>query len=315
MALRSHGVGAGSPIGRSLPDHMGGWWFAKVHALGNDFVWVLDASSAGELATWCARAPSVCARHTGIGADGVVLWNGVPHDPELWFVNADGSVAEMCGNALRAVAVGGRELGLFAPGRMHFRSGGESFPVVLGERGAPTAAGLGIPRFHPDAGSEELLSPSNGPIAHLSLPNPHVVVFGTTHEQEPEVVARACSRRVDGGANVGFARVDGESIDLRVWERGVGWTMACGSGAAAAGVAAMRLGLITRGSCEVRQPGGTLAVWIDDEGRAWIEGDAAFVYVGSTDPLAHAWRGRGRMGEVVTEPPRGWSQRTDREAY
>lgn len=255
--------------------------FAKVEALGNDFVWLLDSADEAVVREIGPGTFWICDRHKGVGGDGLVLWDGVVPDPTLWFLNADGSPAEVCGNGLRAVAVAGRDLGLFQPGPASFRSAEASFPVEIGTLGSSTAVGLGVPRFAESVAVDEALRSSGASGAMVYMPNSHVVVFGGPVAQDQrEAMAAGLASRVNGGANVGFCSVQGDGIDLEVVERGAGWTKACGSGAAAAAASARRLGLIAAEEVYVRQPGGILRTWCDREGRVWIEGDAALVFVG-----------------------------------
>jgi len=210
-----------------------------------------------------------------------VLWDGAEEDTEVWFLNADGSVAEVCGNGLRAVAAAGRDLGFFSPGRVEFRSGPSRFSVIVGADDSPVAASLGIPRYHTNPGVDDVVKVWRGAGSLVFVPNPHVVVFdGPTTREDREKMAGQLVNQVTGGANIGFCSREGDALSLHVWERGVGWTIACGSGAAAAAAAACRLGLLPEGGVSVRQPGGELRVWFGDDGCAWIEGTACLVFVG-----------------------------------
>ncbi|MCU0610993.1 MAG: diaminopimelate epimerase [Candidatus Eisenbacteria bacterium] len=258
-----------------------GLWFAKVEALGNDLVWLLDPAEVLTVQSYSRHAPALCDRHTGIGADGLVLWDGCESDPELWFINADGSPAEVCGNGLRAIAVAGRDIGLFSQDEFAFRSGGIVFPVVVGGSGKPAAACLGLPGFPCDGAVEETLRGWGITGMLVTMPNPHIVILdGPLDRGTRESLAVRSAGLLPGGANVGFCAVQAGELDLEVWERGVGWTRACGSGAAAAAAAALRRGALARGVTVVRQPGGTLRTWLDEQDRSWIEGDASLVFVG-----------------------------------
>ncbi|MBN1425149.1 diaminopimelate epimerase [Candidatus Fermentibacteria bacterium] len=259
--------------------------FAKVEALGNDLIWILDPAASNSVREMSRRAPRVCDRRLGVGADGIVLWNGASHNPELWFLNADGSTAEVCGNGLRALAVGGRDLGFFMPGSICFRITDAVFPVEIAGPGFPSAVGLGIPRFRASPALDEILGAWDASGALVFMPNPHIVVFdGPEARERQEKLAAELVSAVAGGANVGFCTTRDESIELEVLERGVGWTRACGSGAAAAAAATWRAGRFASEVTRVRQPGGILRVWPDPEGRIWIEGEAGLVFLGFLPP-------------------------------
>jgi diaminopimelate epimerase len=114
------------------------------------------------------------------------------------------------------------------------------------------------------------------------MPNPHVVVFASSplSFEEKSAMARALGDMVAGGTNVGFAVVqDSQELVLEVFERGVGWTDACGTGAAAAWAVGERLGFV-EGKTLIRQPGGCLEVERGIEDRIWIHGSARLVFVG-----------------------------------
>lgn len=255
-------------------------WFAKAQALGNDFIWLLDPVDETSAPDARHYAAGLCDRHEGVGADGLILWNGQSLEPQVWFFNADGSPAETCGNGLRALAVAGRDLHVFTPGLLRFHSGNSCFPVLLGPEGSPPAAGLGVPEFAECPGLEERLGTWGGKGVVVFVPNPHIVVFGDAPVAHRTSLAHELAACVPAGANVGFASIEEGTIMLRVWERGVGWTKACGSGAAAAFAAAQSLHVTSARTVTVRQPGGDLAVWFDEDGRPWIQGGASLVFVG-----------------------------------
>jgi diaminopimelate epimerase len=256
--------------------------FTKMEGLGNDFV-VLEGPrqvTAEAVAAWCDR-------RRGIGADGVLVVTPLEGDPvvrmEYW--NADGSPAEMCGNGLRCVA-------RFA----HDRSwAGTSFRVdtpvgvlpveILGPNRVRAKIGaigdLGVAPFDM-AGYQ---------VQPISVGNPHaVVVVNDCYTTPVEAVGPLVETdpHFPDRANVEFATVvDRGTVALRVWERGVGETLACGTGAAAAVAVTARSGL-TDSTALVMLPGGTLRVEIGDDG-VWLDGAADVVFdgrwpLGATDP-------------------------------
>ncbi len=245
--------------------------FLKMEGLGNDFVVFegpLDPSPA-EVARWCDR-------RRGIGADGVLVVT--PSDEQvvaMGYWNADGSAAEMCGNGLRCVAryaverelVASSEFTVMTPAGLRHVEVGPS--LVRAELGPVETGGDGI-----ELAGYDLTS--------VSVGNPHAVAFvGDCYSVPVEAVGPV----VEGDphfperTNVEFATVVGrDRMALRVWERGVGETLACGTGAAAAVAAAYRSGR-TGPLVTVLLPGGELLVEIVDS-IAWIEGPATTVFSG-----------------------------------
>ena len=251
--------------------------FHKMHGLGNDFV-VIDARESA-VAMDAALARSIAERRTGIGCDQViVLEPSDVADVRMRIWNADGGEVEACGNASRCVVLL------------------EGKPITIETKGgllSGDAEGLdmGVPRFgweeiplayamDTDAmpvGWEEL----QGPMA-VNVGNPHVVFFvgnadavdlarlGPLIEHDPLFPTRV---------NVNIASLEGDAIRLNVWERGAGLTRACGTGACATAVAAIRQHLV-RSPVEVRLPGGTLTIsWVPG-GTVRMSGPAVHVFSG-----------------------------------
>ena len=249
--------------------------FLKMEGLGNDFV-VLEGPrelQADQVTAWCDR-------RRGIGADGLLVVTPLADDRvrmEYW--NADGSPAEMCGNGLRCVARLAHDRGWVT---------GETFTVVtaVGEREARMGPQVTVQVGVPEPQGEEPIELAGLEARAVDVGNPHAVVF----VEDPAAVAvgelgprLGTDSAFPDGANIGFATVRGESlIELRVSERGVGETLACGSGAAAAAAVAHRLGRVGR-TTTVRLPGGDLVVTLDERG-AWLTGPANYVFEGE-------WRG------------------------
>lgn len=239
--------------------------FVKMQGLGNDFIVVEGPATFSR-----EEVARLCDRRFGIGADGIlVLTRGDPVRMEYW--NADGSAAEMCGNGLRCAAryvsdrnwVEGSEFSVMTPvGPRRARVGNEAIEVELG----PVAVG----ERSTVAGVEMIL---------VDVGNPHAVVFvDDPGEADVTGVGRAVQHRFEDGVNVEFATVDTGGIRMRVWERGVGETLACGTGMAAAAAAAA--GGDTSGPVRVEVPGGTATVTVRD-GVAWISGPADYSFRGT----------------------------------
>ncbi|HEX3862784.1 MAG TPA: diaminopimelate epimerase [Stellaceae bacterium] len=272
---------------------MGRIAFRKMHGLGNDFV-VLDRRRDA-IAISAAAARALADRHTGIGCDQLILVEP-PQQPAaqafMRILNADGNEAEACGNATRCVAgllaaeTGERQVhietvaGILAAellddGRVAVSMG----PARTGWRDIPLAREM-------DTLTVDLAA---GPLAHpacTSIGNPHATFFvddvetidlaalGPVLEHDALFPARA---------NIGVASVrDGEHIRLRVWERGVGITRACGTGACAAQVAACRRGLTGRHAV-VSLDGGDLDIVWREDGQVVMTGPATLAFEGSFD--------------------------------
>jgi diaminopimelate epimerase len=262
--------------------------FEKMQGLGNDFV-LVDARRDGRLMT-AEQASRLCDRHLGIGADGVLTLLPPKRDgaARLHVFNADGSVAEMCGNGLRCAA------------RVLMEESGADQVRIETDAGvlrceAVSEAGRRIGTIRAEAGqpkvsAAETLTVGRWPIRGfpVSLGNPHFVIFEGTSESEwgelgPEIERHG--RFAPARTNVEFARATGDGLVLRVWERGVGFTLACGTGACATVAAACRAGLAESGQeVAVHLPGGTL--WVElarDGSQVFMRGPAERVFAGSTE--------------------------------
>ena len=269
--------------------------FFKYEGLGNDFL-IVEQPRAPELTP--ELAAQLCDRHFGVGGDGVLI-TGLRHGvPFMKVINADGSVPEMCGNGLRCVA-----LYLVQHGLMKERSflvdtdAGPHLVRVFPEgRGGQVQvsmrpASLDAAEVMRDERGEHLDQPFevDGQVLHVSavsMGNPHAVLFDEVGTQASQLGPRIeKDARFRAGANVGFARMrDRASLDLRVWERGVGFTLACGTGACAAAVAAVETGRAERSSSlTVHLPGGPLYIRVGQAGEPIeMTGPAREVFMGQT---------------------------------
>jgi diaminopimelate epimerase len=258
--------------------------FHKMHGLGNDFV-VFDARDA-DIAMAPSRARALADRNTGVGCDQlIVLRPSTEADAEMRIYNRDGGEVEACGNAARCVAqlLGGAPT-LSTPGGQLATGGGAAGVTVEFE--PPKFAWNEIPlaeamdtRAMPVAW-DELESP-----AAVNVGNPHLVFFVA----DPDAVDLAeLGPRIEHDPlfpdriNVNVAGVREGGISLRVWERGAGLTRACGTGACATAVAAIRAGL-AHSPVAVSLPGGDLVVEWSPGGPIRMTGPATHVFTGEID--------------------------------
>lgn len=241
--------------------------FSKMEGLGNDFV-VVD----GPFTPSSDDIRRMCDRRRGIGADGILVVSPLGETRvrmEYW--NADGSPAEMCGNGLRCVA-------LFAANRGYMDGTQFTVETAVGERHVELDDDSVTVELGPLSVAEELSEVAGTELRRVRVGNPHAVV--QVDDPSSALVAETGSSiEKAAGVNVEFMAVHSpDLIELRVWERGVGETLACGTGAAAAVGAANAAGLIGS-DATVRLPGGELEVRLRD-GVAWITGPARIVFEG-----------------------------------
>jgi diaminopimelate epimerase len=251
----------------------------KYHGTGNDFVMLEDLDDERPLVP--AVVAALCDRHRGVGADGVIrVTRGSAGDEDFFmdYRNADGSLAEMCGNGIRCLGKLVYERGFTTATELEVGSRDGRKHLSLDVDGAVVrnvTVGMGPPAFtRRDIPME---GPPDRPFltepfevdgrtykaTAVSMGNPHLVLFA---EEDPDDLdVRAIGPRIEHNprfpekTNVEFiAALDG-GVKARVWERGSGETMACGTGACAALVAANEAGLVPA-RAEVRFPGGTLLV-------------------------------------------------------
>ncbi len=249
----------------------------KMHGARNDFI-IADARRE-PVPDPRALAVRLCDRRGGIGADGllVVEPSEVAH-VRMRIVNADGSEAEMCGNGIRCLARYLDEAGEGAALRIETGAGIIETRVVEREPEYLVRVAMGRPRFETRALE---LDESH----FVSLGNPHVVLLRRSLD-DVDLVATALqvqrAPELPEGANVHVAVVGEPGLRVRHWERGVGLTQACGTGAVACAATAIRLGL-ARSPVDVEVPGGTLRVEWDGEGEAFLTGPAERAFETTVD--------------------------------
>lgn len=260
--------------------------FRKYEGLGNDFI-VVDAVDEGALPA--SRAPALCDRRFGVGGDGVLLVLppvSAEGAARMRVVNADGSVPEMCGNGVRCVALHVARARGLREGALVIDTDAGPCRCAITDRGddAQVTVDMGVVRVLGDHHLDVAGCPVT--LTAADAGNPHAILFGDFSKGEIERLGPVLSVHplFERGTNVEFARVSGrgaDGIDLVVWERGVGLTLACGTGACATAAVACAKGLAPPGSpLAVRLPGGRLDVTVGPDSRVTMRGPARHVYSG-----------------------------------
>lgn len=272
--------------------------FSKLQATGNDFI-LIDARKADQ--NWAALAQAICHRHFGVGADGLILvQNSRVADLKMRIFNPDGSEAEACGNGLRCFAKYGIERGIVDKTDLTIETLAgirEATAYMSQGKVEQVRVKMGTPRFQPEQipvrAKVDITPILNYPLglageklalSLISMGNPHAVSFTSRPVANfplakigPEVERHPAFPQ---GANFEIARVlSRDKVEARVWERGVGETLACGTGACAIAVAARLLGYVDS-EVDIMLPGGVLALSWDGVGEVVLRGPAEEVYTG-----------------------------------
>jgi diaminopimelate epimerase len=240
----------------------------KWHGAGNDFL--VDVIEHGTATWWDPeRARAVCNRYTGVGGDGLLLATLGSH-VEMVLFNADGSVAEMSGNGIRCLAAAVRRATHATWSSLEVMTGAgmREVSLTMNEDGGYGSVAMGTVRF-----ADAL----EGTLGVANVGNPHVVVLddATWSDAQREARARELSDAV-GGANVEFVTpLDSQRVRIKVVERGVGWTLACGTGSVATAAICRREGLCGD-DVIVENPGGPLRVTFNND-DATLSGPVQFV--------------------------------------
>jgi len=289
--------------------------FSKLEATGNDFILVESGGVSLRMGyNWAELARAMCHRHLGAGADGLIVVEGSRvADLKMRVFNPDGSEAEACGNGLRCFVKYAVERGLVGKSARRLTvetvAGVREAKVYMaGKRVTSVEVGMGLPRFKPEQIPATLARPlpskeermaildyplkiaglpparSQLAVSLLSLGNPHAVCF--ISEPVADFPLDRVGPRVEHhrmfprGTNFEIARVvDRGRVEARVWERGVGETLSCGSGACAIAVAGRLLDYIDN-KVDIIYPGGTLMVTWDGKGEVMLAGPVEEVYTG-----------------------------------
>jgi diaminopimelate epimerase len=271
---------------------MKGLAFHKYEGLGNDFVLV---EAGREDAVSPELASLLCDRRLGVGADGVLLLlppSSSAAQGRMKVINADGSVPEMCGNGLRCAVLHVARARRMTSGEITFETGAGLRSSIVDDASSSQSGGrafvtvdMGVVRVGEDI-RLDLGSEGGADVWELTLAdagNPHAI---TTRRTTREAIERVGPRiathaRFPAGTNVEFAAYEKRAVDLVVWERGVGITQACGTGACATAAVGVAKGELPKNEeITVSLPGGSLFITIRDDGRAIMRGPARHVFSG-----------------------------------
>jgi len=295
--------------------------FAKYHGLGNDFI-LIDNRSSSEPLIAPEQAVELCDRHFGIGADGVIFalpgQDGTDYSMRIF--NSDGSEPEMCGNGIRCLARFVAEIegnrSKLAQYRIHTLAGVIT-PQMTAE--GQVKVDMGVPRLLA-AEIPTTLAPANEKVIDqplevaektwsvtcVSMGNPHCITFvedvaaiplgtiGSQFEHHPAFPQRTNTEFIEV--------VQRDYLKMRVWERGAGATLACGTGACASLVAGVLIGKCDR-SATVELPGGCLQIeWSEVDQRVYMTGPAERVFTGQFYSLLPSASAAGEALAVETNP-------------
>ncbi|MBQ5317444.1 MAG: diaminopimelate epimerase [Oscillospiraceae bacterium] len=273
--------------------------FTKMQGAGNDYIYVnCFEETVNDPENVSVK---VSDRHFGIGADGLVLIMPSDRaDVRMRIFNADGSEAKMCGNASRCIGKYVYERGIIRKDTitLETNSGIKILHIDTNDGRAEVSVDMGTAAFKPDMipvlSTEPMINApltSDGvtyTVTAVSMGNPHCVIFGDDPDGIPiERIGKAIEHDpvFPDRVNVEFAQViDSETIKMRVWERGSGETLACGTGACATAAAAVKNGLCPKGhGIKLLLRGGVLNITVNEEWSVVMSGDAGFICDGEIE--------------------------------
>lgn len=272
--------------------------FSKYQATGNDFILINDMD--GVLSFTPEQVRALCDRHYGVGADGlIVARKSAKADAYMLFYNPDGSLAEMCGNGIRCFAKFLYEQEIVKKKKMEIETkAGIKEVELFFDKGDPFAAKVNmgkvsfkakdIPTLLAEPEKEVIevplkLEETEVYVSCVSVGNPHCVIF---LDEIDRINLEKLGSKIENHqafpqrTNVELVTVLSENrLKVRVWERGAGATLACGTGAVASAAVAIKLGL-AKSPVRLDLPGGHLFVEFDEEGNAYLEGPTEHVFTG-----------------------------------
>lgn len=280
--------------------------FTKMEGIGNDYVYINDLKE--EIEDLAELAIQVSERHFGIGSDGlIVLRPSNKADFQMWMFNLDGSEGRMCGNGIRCLAKFIYDNGLWDQESIEIEtlSGVKTVQLIFNDQGEVTGARVNMGQAIIDTALIPItveedqwinqaitIAGQAYQVTGVSMGNPHLVIF---QENIKDLDLQALGPRFEYDTrfpeqiNTEFAHVHNQQeISMRVWERGSGETLACGTGACAVAVAGVLNGL-TEETVKVNLLGGTLTITWDrsDTGHVYMEGPARTSFTGHYFPQVH----------------------------
>jgi diaminopimelate epimerase len=277
--------------------------FSKYEGLGNDFI-LIDDRDKKEPSLTPKQAERLCDRNFGVGGDGVIFALQPPpesnYDFAMRIYNSDGSEPEMCGNGIRCLAQFLKDLGAKAGSYNIHTLAGDIVPVmnddstITVDMGEPILKASKVPTtLEPNDELDSVVEQTyecNGKtwkISAVSMGNPHAIIFVDDLEKDIDFgsdgpALESATDAFPARTNVEFVQVMApDHLKMKVWERGAGPTLACGTGACALTVAAIRAGKIPRGGkVRVTLPGGDLFIEWADDNKVYMTGPATFAFEG-----------------------------------
>lgn len=274
--------------------------FSKMQGTGNDFI-VIDARDF--TADWNHLAKVMCSHHFGVGADGIIIvQDSTKADLKMRIFNADGSEAQICGNGLRCVAKFSIERKIIEGPDFYVETlaGIKLIQSIISEgkviqakvnMGQPKFKAIDVPVFIPERQGQDLILDypldimgTEYKLSFVSMGNPHAVCFMgqdvndfSLPEAGPLIENHAIFPQRTNFEVVN--KIDDAHLKVRVWERGVGETLACGSGACAVAVISHLKGL-TQEEVDITLPGGTLTISWDGRDDVFLKGPVEEVFIG-----------------------------------
>lgn len=273
--------------------------FVKMHGLGNDFVFIEDKT--GQDKDYTALARAMCNRHTGIGADGlIVIVDSRVADVRMRIINSDGSEAEMCGNGIRCFAKYVYDSGIIEKKRFTVETPAgimePEITVGADNKAKLITINMGRPSFNrseiPMEGAdgrvlnEDLcVDGENWKITSLLMGVPHTVTYvDDVDTVDIEKIGPLFEKHeaFPKHTNINFAQqMDGRTVKVRTWERGAGATLACGTGSCSVAVASFLNGRTGR-EVDIQLPLGTLHIeYREEDGNVYMTGPAAVSFTGT----------------------------------
>ena len=273
--------------------------FVKMHGLGNDFVFIADKT--GQDKDYTALARAMCNRHTGIGADGlIVIVDSRVADVRMRIINSDGSEAEMCGNGIRCFAKYVYDNGIIEKKRFTVETPAgimePEITVGADNKAELITINMGRPSFNrseiPMEGAEGrvlnedlCVNGANWKITSLLMGVPHTVTYvDDVDTVDIEKIGPLFEKHeaFPKHTNINFAQqMDDRTVKVRTWERGAGATLACGTGSCSVAVASFLNGRTGR-EVDIQLPLGTLHIdYREEDGNVYMTGPAAVSFTGT----------------------------------